>query len=84
MGDNVPDTPQLFFDKNDADESQFLLIGVGKGEDGTGVVKAKSILENLVPTDVDNDGTIDLIQANTLGLQTIRSYIYRQEQSSGN
>lgn len=84
VGDNVPDTPQLFFDKNDDFESQFLLIGVGKGEDGTGVVKAKSILENIVPTDVDKDGTIDLIETNILGLQTVRSYIYRQEKSSGN
>jgi type IV pilus assembly protein PilY1 len=84
VGDNVPDTPQLFFDKNDDFESQFLLIGVGKGEDGTGVVKAKSILENIVPKDVDKDGTIDLIETNILGLQTVRSYIYRQEKSSGN
>ena len=57
---------------------------MGKGEDGTGVVKAKSILENIVPTDVDKDGTIDLLETNILGLQTVRSYIYRQEKSSGN
>ncbi len=81
IGDNVPDTAQLFFGKDAQDKSQFLLIGVGIGE-GQGVIQAKSIEENLVPTDIDGDGKIDLVTDKSFGLRVSRPYIYRLESQS--
>ncbi|OUL58743.1 pilus assembly protein [Pseudoalteromonas ulvae] len=80
VGNRVPDTPQLFFGDHDG-SSQFLLIGVGAGEDASGTVQAKSIVTNLVPTDLDGDGRIDLVQqgAGFFGLKTHRTYLYREQ-----
>ncbi|MEO2266361.1 PilC/PilY family type IV pilus protein [Pseudoalteromonas sp. YIC-656] len=82
VGNRVPDTPQLFFDKVDdpttteeEDESQFLLIGVGGGEDGTGTIKAKSINENGRPGEC---GMADC-DPDPFGFKTHRTYIYRLE-----
>jgi type IV pilus assembly protein PilY1 len=83
-GEGIPDTPQLFFDKDSDDKSQFLLIGVGKADSSSGVIEAKSVLENIVPVDTDNDGYINLFSTNKLGLKTIRTYIYREEAESSN
>lgn len=83
-GEGIPDTPQLFFDKDSDDKSQFLLIGVGKADSSSGVIEAKSVLENIVPVDTDNDGNINLFTTNKLGLKTIRTYIYREEAISSN
>lgn len=77
VGNKVPSTPQLIFDKGEDDNSQFLLIGVGSGQDGSGVIKAKAISNNLVPIDENGDGKIDL-SGDFVGLKTHRTYIYRE------
>ena len=83
-GEGIPDTPQLFFDKDSNNKSQFLLVGVGKADSSSGVIEAKSVLENIVPVDTDNDGDINFYSPNKLGLKTIRTYIYREETESSN
>ncbi|EAR29423.1 hypothetical protein [Pseudoalteromonas tunicata] len=54
-----------------------MLIGVGSGQDGSGVIKAKAISNNLVPIDENGDGKIDL-SGDFVGLKTHRTYIYRE------
>ena len=44
------------------------------------VIKAKSVVDSLVPVDKDGDGIIDIVEPDPLGLKTIRSYIYRYEE----
>lgn len=79
VGDTIPDTAQIVFDQDKDGNSQLLLIGVGDGENGSGVIKAKSVVDSLVPVDKDGDGKIDIVEPDPLGLKTIRSYIYRYE-----
>ena len=80
VGDTIPDTAQIVFDQDKDGNSQLLLIGVGDGENGTGVIKAKSVVDSLAPVDKDGDGIIDIVEPDPLGLKTIRSYIYRYEE----
>lgn len=79
VGDRIPATPQMVFNSNADGESQFLLVGVGKG-DNSGVIKAKSIDENAVPRDKDGDGVLDLV-GEFAGFKTHRSYIYKDTQN---
>ncbi|MCU4676279.1 PilC/PilY family type IV pilus protein [Catenovulum sp. 2E275] len=41
IGNRIPDTPVTYAGENEAGESLLSFIGVGEGEDGTGVIKAK-------------------------------------------
>ncbi|SFD24791.1 pilus assembly protein [Pseudoalteromonas denitrificans] len=98
VGNRVPDSPQLFFGENDEGESQFILIGVGAGEDKTGegggdsyssgVVKLISASDDPVPKPC-SDGKISLTGCgqggtNFMGFTTHRTYIYKKETGSGN
>ncbi len=81
-GDRIPPTPQMVFNNNADGDSQFLLIGIGGGEQ-SGVIKAKSIEDSAVPRDKDGDGTLDLI-GSFAGFKTHRSYIFREESNKVN
>ncbi len=87
VGNRVPDTPQLFFGEDEDGESQFLLVGVGSGEDGKGIVKARSIAETPVPPTC-SDGNINFEgcgkdgdgENNTnFGFKTHRSHVFVEE-----
>ena len=81
VGNKVPDTPTLFFTKvDDPDtaeeektESQFILIGAGKG-DGEGTLKAKSIEPNGLP----EIAVWQVVMKIHLGFKTHRTYIYKE------
>ena len=77
VGNRVPAVPQLIFDKDTHQNSEFLLIGVGSGEDGSGVIKAKSIASNLVP-DCDGEGCVPNLVGEFAGFKTHRNYQYRE------
>ncbi|OUL59413.1 pilus assembly protein [Pseudoalteromonas ulvae] len=77
VGNRVPAAPQLIFDKDTHQNSEFLLIGVGSGEDGSGVIKAKSIASNLVP-DCDGEGCVPNLVGEFAGFKTHRNYQYRE------
>ncbi len=76
LGDGIPATPELFFNRDSDNKSEFLLIGVGK--QGTGSINAKSITDGSIPK-LGSDGKIKLVKDGSVGLKTTRSYIYRQE-----
>lgn len=77
VGNRVPAAPQLIFDKDTNKNSEFLLIGVGSGEDGSGVIKAKSIATNLVP-DCEGEGCVPNLVGEFAGFKTHRNYQYRE------
>ena len=75
-GDSIPPTPELIFSEDSDKKSQFLLIGIGAGEEGSGIIKAKSIVDSATPS-VDKDGNVQLVSG-FAGFQTHRSYMYRE------
>lgn len=79
-GDSIPPTPELVFSEDSDQNSQFLLIGIGAGENNSGIIKAKSINESAVPElvcDENNNCEIKLV-GEFAGFKTHRSYMYRE------
>jgi len=74
-GNDVPDTPQLFFGESDKGESQFMLIGTGiVGQKDPFV--AKGVLGPGLHT---VNGKIKLLSDEVLGFKVQQTYIYKQE-----
>jgi type IV pilus assembly protein PilY1 len=80
-GDRIPPTPELFYAKNSDENSEFLLIGVGTGEDKSAIIQAKSIVNSATP--VIKNGKIQLT-TDFAGLKTYRRYIYRESSNRAN
>lgn len=80
-GDSIPPTPELVFSEGDDKNSQFLLIGIGSGEENSGIIKAKSIIDNAIP--FMKDGEIQLVGGFS-GFKTHRSYMYRETSNKVN
>ncbi|MDE3273484.1 pilus assembly protein [Pseudoalteromonas sp. G4] len=80
-GDSIPPTPELVFSEDGDQNSQFLLIGIGAGENNSGIIKAKSINESAVPgLKCDENGQnceINLV-GGFAGFKTHRSYMYKE------
>ncbi|WP_100912976.1 pilus assembly protein [Pseudoalteromonas spongiae] len=80
-GDSIPPTPELVYSEDSDENSQFLLIGIGAGENNSGIIKAKSINDSAVPELVcDENGkncSIKLV-GDFVGFKTHRSYMYRE------
>lgn len=79
-GDSIPPTPELVFSEDSDQNSQFLLIGIGAGENNSGIIKAKSINESAVPELVcDENGNCEIkLVGEFAGFKTHRSYMYRE------
>lgn len=74
-GNDVPDTPQLFFGESDKGESQFMLIGTGiVGQKDPFI--AKGVLGPGLHTE---NGKIKLLSDEVLGFKVQQTYIYKQE-----
>jgi len=74
-GNDVPDTPQLFFGENDKGESQFMLIGTGIiGE------KAPFVAKGVLGPGLNiENGKVKLVSNDRLGFEVQQTYIYKQE-----
>ncbi|AIY65019.1 pilus assembly protein [Pseudoalteromonas piratica] len=79
-GDSIPPTPELVFSEDSDQNSQFLLIGIGAGENNSGIIKAKSINDSAVPEQVcDENGNCEIkLVGEFAGFKTHRSYMYRE------
>ncbi|WP_372766864.1 pilus assembly protein [Pseudoalteromonas sp.] len=80
-GDSIPPTPELVYSEDSKQKSQFLLIGIGAGENNSGIIKAKSINDSAVPELVcdDNGSNCSIkLTGNFVGFKTHRSYMYRE------
>ncbi|TMO83755.1 pilus assembly protein [Pseudoalteromonas spongiae] len=79
-GDSIPPTPELVYSEDSDAKSQFLLIGIGAGENNSGIIKAKSINDSAVPElvcDENNNCEIKLT-GGFVGFKTHRSYLYKE------
>lgn len=86
-GDSIPPTPELVFSEDGDEKSQFLLIGIGAGENNSGIIKAKSINDSAVPELVcDENGENCKINLTSgfAGFRTHRSYMYRETSNKVN
>lgn len=81
ISDTIPDTPPIYLSvENDRVKISLLCPGCDKGI----IPDLYPVLENEVAMNVDGKEGIDLISTEFLKLDTVRSYIYRLEESSKN
>lgn len=83
IGDRIPDTLELFLDEDEKGASKLLLIGVGAGENATGVIAppvacvggAECLQQKQNCQQTGNCSA----QAGALGIKTTRTYLYVEE-----